>query len=314
MKQLRVLFLLSVALFAPLSLLHAQGDRVFSIPLVDLESWSKDVVITLTDVTIHDHSGVHQLDDDCEMHFGASSTNFSGDPPGLVLEPMNICTESFEPGTEYSKAKWLEYANSLNDKVVTISGVPRIWPEHLVGKASDSNPHHAVEFHPLTSINDGTSSKNFSSMISCPETYMGGLSEEKAKAIIAEASVGVTASGENCEIDFDAATIGNFTTLTIRFQKSAVESLTSGHRIGGWVVWTKNSKTSMRFITVAGSPVDEAVKKFKTSTKKTMTFQALVLFSLNPKQLHAAGLKSISTGKRSVVSNPLQLIVYGESQ
>ena len=41
------------------------------------------------------HSNVHPLEDDCEMHFGAHSDAFQGDPDGLVLEPMNVCVQPF---------------------------------------------------------------------------------------------------------------------------------------------------------------------------------------------------------------------------
>jgi hypothetical protein len=60
---------------------------------------------------------------------------------------------------------------------------------------------------------------------------------------------------------------------------------------------------------VSGTAVDEQIKKFKERKRKNIRFEALVLFSLNPQALLLASEKS--AGKKVVVENPIQLIVYG---
>src|SRR5262245_58417351 len=69
---------------------RARGTpKTFTVPMTSLREWSQSVVVKLDDVRIDDHSGVHGLASDCEIHFGAHSVEFQGAPDGLVLEPMN---------------------------------------------------------------------------------------------------------------------------------------------------------------------------------------------------------------------------------
>jgi hypothetical protein len=58
------------------------ADRSFSLPFADLGVWAKTIVIQLDNVTIQGHSGVHKVESNCEMHFGASVKDYVGDPAG----------------------------------------------------------------------------------------------------------------------------------------------------------------------------------------------------------------------------------------
>ena len=62
--------------------------------------------MSLNNVQIEGHSKVHNIDDDCEMHFGAHTPAFQGDPDGLVLEPMNVCVQPFPGQSEQRDADW----------------------------------------------------------------------------------------------------------------------------------------------------------------------------------------------------------------
>src|SRR5262249_18125571 len=135
-----------VAPFAPLGLallmsnaalpprtasVRTSAPKEFSIPLSNLREWARTVVVTINDVRIDGHSPVHNLEADCEMHLGAHSSAFSGDPDGLVLEPMNACIQPFPGKAEQSNADWTEFGDKIKGSTVIASGVPRIWPEHL---------------------------------------------------------------------------------------------------------------------------------------------------------------------------------------
>src|SRR5258708_35941088 len=97
---------------------------------LDLRAWASRVVVEMA-VTINDHSGVHAVNKDCEMHFGAMAEGYKGNPAGLVLEPMNVCKEKFFAATKYSKQAWIDFADGQNDRTgVAVEGVPRVWPEH----------------------------------------------------------------------------------------------------------------------------------------------------------------------------------------
>src|SRR5882672_2893238 len=139
----------------------AAAEKLFTIPINNLRDWANTVVVTVDGVRIEGHSNVHPLASDCELHFGAHSTNFQGDPDGFVLEPMNVCVQPFPGKTGQSNADWLAFANQITGTVVIVSGVPRIWPEHLVGGNEASNPNHAVEIHPLTTVTTGGKTIDF---------------------------------------------------------------------------------------------------------------------------------------------------------
>lgn len=290
---------------------YAQGDKVFSVPLNSLKDWSERVLVPLENVVIKGHSSVHTLQNDCEMHFGASSVGFGGDPAGLVLEPMNLCVEPFFGKTTHNNTDWTRFGNSLVGKKVKIEGVPRIWPEHLVGGNEPSNPNHAVEFHPLTKIIQGTKKYDFTSFIYAPESYRGGVGFETAKTIVEEVAVGAKTVNDTVEIDVDAARIGNFTALNVKVYKAKIESVQGGHRMEGEVVFSRNSHFAVHMVTVKGTDLDDRMESFKNGSRASMSFEALVLFSLSPQELYASALRSQTDGQRVEVEKPLQLILYG---
>src|SRR4030095_14503927 len=79
----------------------------FMIPINELRTWASSVLVTIDNVTIAGSSKVHDQGNDCEIHFGARSPNFKGRPDGLVLEPMNACTQPFPGKTEQKDSDWL---------------------------------------------------------------------------------------------------------------------------------------------------------------------------------------------------------------
>lgn len=287
-----------------ISLLHFRATaavREFSVPLSFLKTAAAAVQVTL-DVTISGHSPIHKLEADCEMHFGAHSTEFTGDPDGLVLEPMNLCVEDPPPAL----GTWKKYADSLANKKVTAVGVPRIWPEHLVSSNEASNPSHAVELHPVTSFKDAAhGNQSFASFIYDAEGFEGGLGEATAGKILTKTTVSVTESAGNVKILFNSGTIGNFSIVQVKIDE--VVKADGGHKLDGDVTIGDADQLPIRMVTVAGSAIDKQVESLKGKT-----FEALVLFSLDPEALFEAAQKS--HGAAIKVKSPLQLILFGESQ
>jgi len=284
---------------------------VFSIPIGDLRLWSEKIVVPM-DVEITGRSGVHPKDQDCEMHFGGISDSFKGDPPGMVLEPMNLCVHPFFGKTQFIKKDWLTYADALVGATVHAEGVPRIWPEHLVGDESDSNPHHAVEFHPLTTLRKASLKRDFSTFVFDPSEYEGGLKPETAIRILTRTTVSVANHDGMAEITFDSGRIGNFTFLHFTILRSSIEALEGGHRMNGEVREDTGETIPVRLVTIAGSPVDGAITKLAGRSGQRFGMDALVLLSLSPEALHKAAQQS--SGDSIVVQNPFQLIVYGEAE
>jgi len=287
----------------------APAAKEFSIPINNLSDWANTVVVTVNGARIEGHSKVHPLDSDCELHFGAHSTNFQGDPDGLVLEPMNVCVAPFPGKTEQSNADWIAFSNQITGTVVTVSGVPRIWPEHLSGGNEPSNPNHAVEIHPLTSVAAAGQNFDFTPNIFAGD-YTGGVGEPSALKIAQNTTVSVTKVGDSAEISFQAGTIGNFTVLDIVIDKNSIASDGAGSfRMDGDVVVDDTTSAPVHIVTAKGSPINDEIEKLKGGRRKNISMQALVLFSLSPKALLDAANKS--QGTPVAVEKPLQLILYG---
>jgi hypothetical protein len=289
------------------------GTKTFSIPFQDLKDWSDKIIVSLSNAKILGHSKVHDAQSDCEMHFGVSWEGYIGDPAGIVAEPMNLCEQPCFNKSSYNKTDWITFANNLIGKNVILEGVPRIWPEHLVvGADNASNPPHAIEIHPLTKLSIGSKDYNFSNFIYVPEGFRGGLHSSAVQSIFEKIEVEVIKNKDKVDVEFSAGTIGNFTTLSIEFNKDKIAQLNGGHSIEGKAILENGKDYSVTFITVQGSPIDDQIAKWMTGNKTKFSFDALVLFSLSPKALYEAAMQSNSDKK--TVSNPIQLIIYGEAE
>jgi hypothetical protein len=286
----------------------AAGAKTFKIPMQNLTTWSAHVIVTLNGVQITGHSGVHPLASDCELHFGANTADFKGVPAGLVLEPMNACDEPSPVAGE----SWVALADSITNTQVAATGVPRIWPEHLTGEESDSNPNHAVELHPLISVKQSNGAViDFSKLDVAPEGFEGGVKLGTALAIIDNASVGVTRSGETVTVDFRAGTIGNFTVLDVVIPKTGIEDDGAGSfRIEGEVVLNDGTTEPVHMVAAAGTPVAKQIAAIQSGSEESVRSTQLALFSLSPGALLDAANRS--NGRRVAVDGPIQLILYGE--
>jgi hypothetical protein len=283
--------------------------KEFSIPMKNLTDWAKTVVVTMDSVSIEGHSNVHSLASDCELHFGGHSPNFKGKPEGLVLEPMNVCVAVFPGKTQNNKADWLNFSDQIKDTVVTVSGVPRIWPEHLSGGNEPSNPNHAVEIHPLTSVKTGGQKFDFAPNVFAGE-YEGGVKEPTALKIAEKTSVAVTRVGDSVKISFKAGTIGNFTVLDMVIDRDSITSDGAGSfRMNAEVIIDDETSAPVHVVTVKGSAINDEIEKIKKQEEKNVSMQALVLFSLSPEALLEAANQS--NGNPVAVETPIQLILYG---
>jgi hypothetical protein len=286
--------------------------KEFAIPISDLRQWASTVVVTMSGVRIDGNSRVHRQDADCEVHFGADAPAYRGDPPGLVLEPMNACVMPFPGQDEQRDSDWTDFAQRIRNTVVTISGVPRIWPEHLTGGGGPSNPDHAVEFHPLTSVlTNGGETFDFSPNVFAGE-YRGGVSLPTAQNIVNQTTVTVTRNGDMADISFFGGRIGNFTVLDLNVDRASIVSDGAGSfRMNGQVVLDDGATVPVRIVTVKGSPINDRIESLKQRRRSALVSlgETLILFSLDPEALLSA--VNQSNGNPVAVANPLQLILYG---
>jgi len=313
-RFLAVVWVLALASVLASPTVLIAGDLVFSIPLDDLKVWAEKIVVPM-EVTIHGHSAVHSLNSDCEMHFGAESANYKGDPPGLVLEPMNLCVEPFFGQDEESDADWTDFGDEAVDKTVQAEGVPRIWPEHIGGQApTPSNPHHAIELHPLIRLTVDGQARDFSSFISDAPGYTGGLQPASALRILAKTKVSVAQSDDGMvKVTFNYSGpghIGNFTLLHVKIINSSVTSADGGHRMNGSVKGSNGAAITVRLVSVAGSHFDDSLADLLQSNGTSAELDALALLALSPEALYKSA--KLSHGNSVPVSHPIQLIIYGE--
>jgi hypothetical protein len=291
---------------------RTSAAREFSIPLSNLKEWARTVVVSMDRVKIDDHSDVHPQNSDCEMHLGSHTPDFAGTPDGLVLEPMNACREPLPGNKVHKDSDWTDFGDKLKGTKVSVSGVARIWPEHLNG-GKPSDPDHAVELHPLTSLteSDGTS-LDFSPIV-FPGSFSGGLSEQTAQKLIGRVSVTVTLNGKSVDIGFRAgASIGNFTTLEVTIDPATIAGDGAGSfRMDGEVEDDQGNAVAVSIVTVSGSPINDQISQIKAKNKKPFPMDALVLLSLNPQSLLDAASKS--NGAEVEVEKPIQLILYGQA-
>jgi hypothetical protein len=224
---------------------------------------------------------------------------------------MNACLLPFPGKEEQNDADWTQFAKSIKNKTVTISGVPRIWPEHLTGGEGDSNPNHAVEFHPLTSVIADGQTTDFSDHISAGE-FRGGVSLSTAQKIVSETTVSVTRNGSSADISFSAGRIGNFTVLDLNVDKTSIFADAGGNfRMSGAVNLDDGTTVQVRMVTVKGSPINSQIQHIKAGHGAQLISlgEMLVLFSLSPERLLEAA--NLSHGDPIAVNEPIQLILYG---
>jgi hypothetical protein len=280
----------------------------FSIPVSTLNDWSRTVITDLDDVSIEGHSAVHPLKSDCEMHLGAHSSEFSGDPDGLVLEPMNACILAPPDGFK----SWPAFGDDLVDHTVKAFGVPRIWPEHLENAEGASNPLHAAELHPLTSLIFNSRTFDFSANVFAGD-YTGGLSKATALKIAQQLSVSVTRNANTADVSFSVGgtRIGNFTVLTLKIDGSSIADDGAGSlAANAEIVVDDSTSVPVHLVSPKGSKGSDELTKIKSGKKASVTEDMLVLYSLSPQALLDAANKS-SGGDAIDVDEPIQLIVYG---
>ena len=107
-----------------------------------------------TKLTMGEHSAVHDIAADCELHVAAkrSDNRILANPCGIVVEPPNVCKLRIPQIAQSGSIKtaWTSYFDThVKGKSCEVTGFPRIFSEHSSGgEAGSSNPDHVVEVHP----------------------------------------------------------------------------------------------------------------------------------------------------------------------
>src|ERR1035437_3179729 len=276
-------YALALAVLFCLPVLDA-GEYKFTIPMNALQVWSKDVVVTVS-AELTGHSGVHLVSKDCEMHFGGTVDGYSGTPAGWVFEPMNVCIQPYFKQKKQKKADWIAFGERVVAQgTVEITGVPRIWPEHLSGQEHDSNPNHTMEIHPITTLMDGNTKRDFTSFIFAP-SGLAGISEETQQAILETTTVEAHQSGGSVNVTMEThGFIGNFADIDVSIDPSTIKLLGAGHIMEGEAEIEGGGSFPVHMVSVAGTAIDQRITK-AMQAKKDVHLEVLALFSLSPSAL-----------------------------
>ena len=246
------------------------------------------------------------------MHFGGTVIDYKGTPDGWVFEPMNVCVQPFFGADEQRNADWLKFGERIvnGPMPVNVTGVPRIWPEHLSGGNEDSNPNHALEIHPITKLDDNGTPRDFSTFVFAPEG-LAGISEGTQSSILGTTAVKVKKSGNIVTITMTTQNlIGNFADIDVSVAPGTITALDGGHRMEGEALIEGGDTFPVRMVSVAGSEIDAKIEAArKKGDTKNIQLEVLALFSLSPVAL----LDAIKPGGRGKVTKPIQLILYGET-
>lgn len=167
-KRVRVLAAVLVLILSSIAL--AQHDSMYDFKIsksfMDSLLTQNTLNFQLKARTI-DHSGLHRLNADCEIHIAATPTGTAfGFPEDLVAEPPNECKipppgttghPSFNKLSDLWPARVEEVMFNGKDsegkpvgRTCTFTGYPRIFTEHAqTGGENPSNPNHVFEIHPM---------------------------------------------------------------------------------------------------------------------------------------------------------------------
>lgn len=110
---------------------------------------------------------VHTLGSDCEIHMAATSVDTLGTPPGLVVEPPNLCKfrPPDTPATSEKNLREVIWPSLFDSRVIgkecAVTGFPRIFTEHAQGPEDAANPNHVLEIHPATAVTCGGQELSF---------------------------------------------------------------------------------------------------------------------------------------------------------
>lgn len=290
-----------------------------------------------------EHSSVHDVGKDCELHVAGKPATSIGTPAGVVAEPPNVCKRRIPAlGAGPIKAAWENYfTNSVKGKQCDVIGFPRIFSEHASGGTTGgSNPDHVFELHPALSIDCGANPVDFEPFL----TYYAGMSsitQRSTSTCLADRRLFVrfrgSAGKEKYEFAEEGARggeggqCGNFMVVEANVNKEYLRELTnsrSGSNAKDHValarVWVgDDGPYPLKIYTYAGTSADAQVAQLMADAdqdaQSKLMVHGLVTYDYYTirqviQSVDGQGQHSWRDDLRdwTPVPNPLALIVFGE--
>ncbi len=285
-----------------------------------------------------EHSGVHTLSSDCELHVAWLDGGGHGSPAAVVAEPPNVCHERLPgaPKTGSIGVPWIALFDNLTQshQKCTVVGFPRIFAEHAAGEGTGgSNADHVLEIHPALSIScDNGVTLDLSKQLKV-FPGMRKITDASASACLEQRKLWVRKHDDRYEFAEEGAKgsggrCGNFVVLDAIFHKGAEyvrefdknEAGHGDHSAIAWVTVGDLGPYSLKIYTYRDTPEDAELAQVMAGTRDPsdpmhlhglLTYDYFTIIrSLQDKDRN--WLESIDDWKE--VPHPLALVVFGTAQ
>jgi hypothetical protein len=286
--------------------------------------------------TTIDHSGVHPLASDCEMHIAAAPEGIDvGSPDDFVVEPPNECKIPPTGITGHVTAKKLSNAwigeiervmfngrdqnGQLIGRKCAFTGFPRIFTEHAqTGTENASNPDHIFEIHPLLSADCG--GENRLSWGTAALTTFPGMRE------ITSGSAATCIRDRQLEVRVDpqgnylfresgasgnGGRCGNFAVVEI-MTVDFLRSINGGHSAIARVSADGQSNATLKLYTITGTDMDTWLTQNSGHITAASRMYAHGLFTYDYFQVKKLLDSHADLSHWTKISFPLALVIYGE--
>ncbi len=311
-----VLALLAVtACRAPVAV---SGDH-FTLSRAFLDEIARQGLIVELPVRFVATGAVHPVQNDCEMHWAATSAVPLGDPAGLVTEPPNVCRSwppTGRPAGGRRRVTWRDYAQStLLGRDCVVRGFPRLAAEHAGGGAP-STPPHVVEIHPLLAVSGPGIALDFTGEL---RAVPGMVHKRPA---VSEPTVGgrrlwVRAAGGDYQFrDNGAGDDWNFAIVDVDRASARMRPVRGGHRLDARVRFRADGpQFPLTLYTLSGTAADARAVTWTTSPAGD--WHVLGLLTYDPLAVLGAVRDAGGSWRAprawTEVTRPLALVVWGET-
>jgi hypothetical protein len=264
-----------------------------------------------------DHSGVHKLSDDCELHVaGQLERGTLGWPEAVVSEPPNVCKNA--PSAVGGRGDWMSLFDGVVGSTCDVRGYPRIFTEHASGASGASNPNHVFEVHPATGMTCGQTRFDFGSMLT---VYPGmrAISPSTAASCIGDRKLFVRYDQRQKLYVFreEGGRCGNFAIVEVQnLLAKTIRDVGDGHSAIARVSADGQSIVTLKLYTLAPSDADKALAQGGGFRGDRVLLHGLFTYDYFAIQraLHPRGHDWLQPTDWAAIRFPLAFVVFGQTQ
>lgn len=301
----------------------AQADAPdFSIAPAYLESLRQGATIQPTiKFKMGDHSALHNLSSDCEMHIAAEPVGkVLGDPNSFILEPPNLCKVGVDGQPANMSPDWATTFDGLNGETCDVKGFPRIFTEHAKSAGGASNPLHFYEIHPATQIHCSSQTLTFGPNYVKVFPKMRAITPGSATSCIEKRTLKVRYNTDTRMYEFqeNGGTCGNFAIAELNnIPTQWIDDVGQGHSAIARASTDGESTNSVKIYTLAGSDIDTwlaALKQNKHQQRKiVLGLFTYDYFAMQKVLFNRTTKKWMKPADWTEIPFPLAFVVYGET-